>query len=94
MKSYKQAIQKQEEIDKTLTALSFNPKSWVYIIHEEGTTLIYRSAFAVKYDDWYLIFTEHHGNMLHHNSDVKVFGLKSVALEELPRSEKLPKGEQ
>ncbi len=42
----------------------------VLVLHEEGTTLFFRHAFYIKYYDWVLVFTEHHGYHVHHESDL------------------------
>lgn len=42
----------------------------VYLLHEEGTTFLWRYAFALRLEDWWLIFTEHHGTHVYHESDI------------------------
>ncbi len=35
------------------------------VIHEEGSTMFLMYAFAVRVDDWIVIFTEHHGSFVY-----------------------------
>lgn len=74
MHSYKEAEQVAKEIDKKLSAYDFNPYSLTEIIHEEGTILHYRSAFAKEWQDWIFVFTEHHGTHVYHKSDLYSWG--------------------
>jgi len=73
MKSYKEALAEKNRIEKKLSAYDFSIKSLIYISHLEGTTLVYKNAFALKYDDWYLVFTEHHGSFVYHKDDACVW---------------------
>jgi hypothetical protein len=45
----------------------------VMVIHEEGTVLYFEWAFAMKIQNWYVIFTEHHRWHVYDEEDVQVF---------------------
>lgn len=52
----------------------------VLILHEEGTTMFFRYAFAFPFkaakQDWYAIVTEHHGMLVYGQDNVSIIGLK------------------
>lgn len=33
---------------------------------------VYDNSFAVKYKDWYFVFSEHEGNAIYHQDDYKI----------------------
>ena len=80
---YRQAKTIAEAYDKTVKASDPRLRNCVYLIHEEKTTLFYRFAFAMKLDDYYVIFTEHHSFHVYHESDLYggVFQLKQIEEE-------------
>ena len=43
----------------------------VFLQHHDGSSLFYTFAFVVRWHDWYLIFTEHHGRHVYHVDDVR-----------------------
>ena len=54
----------------------------VQIIHEEGTVLFYNYAFVMKFYDWFVVFTEHHGHHVYHESDLyRITQLKITGYE-------------
>lgn len=72
MASYKEALQVAKE--QELSAYDFSPHyDLVFIIHEEGTTLTYRSAFIKEWQDWIMVFTEHHGYFVYHKTDLEFY---------------------
>lgn len=70
MTSYKEACQVAKETDNNLTAYEFNPTDLVIVLHQEGTQLIFRSAFLKEWRDYVFIFTEHHGKLIYHKTDL------------------------
>ena len=43
----------------------------VLLIHEEGTTMLFRKAFRMTTGrDYVVVFTEHHGFHIYHNDEV------------------------
>lgn len=70
MTPYKEACQVAKEADKKLTAYDFRPTDLVLVVHEEGTQLMYRSAFLKEWKDYVFIFTEHHGTLVYHKTDL------------------------
>ena len=68
--SYRDALEVLHTHGKTLRANDFNSYNFVFILHEEGTTLLYRSAFLVEWKDWVFVYTEHHGEMAYHKTDL------------------------
>jgi len=68
MTSYKEACIVAN--DSKLSAYDFRPDELVVVIHEEGTQLIYRSAFLKEWKDYVFIFTEHHDTLVYHKTDL------------------------
>ena len=69
--SWRDAEAKADEIQAVLLAThpGFNREA-VRIVHFDGTTLFFESAFYFKYYNYYLIFTEHHGRFVYDDDDV------------------------
>lgn len=79
---YKDAEVFAREYDKKLKATDFHSKNCVYILHEEGTQLFYKSAFLKTWKDYVLVFTEHHGFHVYHKTDlVSYLQLSSTDVE-------------
>jgi hypothetical protein len=75
-------------IDKNLRADDQRLSRTVLVVHEEGTVLLFRYAFVAKDDNWYYIFTEHHGTHVYHQSDCEVVMLGYyVSIGSLERAE-------
>ncbi len=82
-----------EEEDKKLRADDNRFNYFVYMVHEDGSTMLYTSAFAVRYpkvsggvsgaeNDFVCIFTEHHGFHVEAMDDLRVLHmLERVELE-------------
>ena len=68
--NYGQAKLAAEAVDKDLRADDPRFRHTVYLVHEEGTSMLWRYAFAVKVEEWYLIFTEHHGTHVYSEQDL------------------------
>lgn len=61
------------EYDRALKATDPRFYRNVMIIHQdEGTVLTYDSSFALKYEKWFLVFSEHHSPQVYHEDDVYV----------------------
>jgi hypothetical protein len=73
MSSYKEACQVTKETDKLFTAYDFHPSDLVVIGHEEGTQLVYKSAFLKEWKDYIFVFTEHHGTLVYHKYDLSYY---------------------
>lgn len=67
-------LEKIEEYDHKLLATDTRFKGTVIVLHEEGTTLIFRYAFVMRYHEWFIIFTEHHKWHAYHADDAQVLG--------------------
>jgi hypothetical protein len=72
--TYKEVVELANSTDAKLTAYEFHPTDLVFIIHEEGTTLTFRSAFLREWKDWVIIFTEHHGTHVYSKGDLSYWG--------------------
>jgi hypothetical protein len=84
MASYKEALAKAEEIDKKLLATDDIFKGAVMIKSLNcASSIFYADAGAVKWGDWYLVFTEHHGTHVFNNEDYHIYQYKRTTLEEL-----------
>jgi hypothetical protein len=67
-----EAESRASEIDQSLLATDPRFERAVKVIHVEGTNLLFMHAFAVRWHDWYLIFTEHHRFFVYHEDDVEI----------------------
>jgi len=65
-----QALDRAKIFDKGLTAYDFTWGNHVLVVHDDGTRLDFNFAFYMKENDWYYIFTEHHGCHVYHEEDV------------------------
>lgn len=53
-----------------ITHADFNPAQIVEIEHQDGSVFRLRYALFMIWHEWYLIYSEHHGNWLYHKDDV------------------------
>jgi hypothetical protein len=82
--NYSDALKAAQEHEKTLSSYAFSGYEIVVIIHEEGSVLVFRSAFALEYGAYLLIFTEHHNYHVYHKNELTFFGhFKSQDLNKL-----------
>lgn len=74
-----------EQEDKKLRADDPRFNLFVYMVHEDGSMMLYTSAFVVKYPDneeFVCIFTEHHGFHVEALDDLRTLHvLKRVEIE-------------
>jgi len=74
MTSRKEAEQKMKDVagtgprDTKLTGHDFQDDI-VAVQHGDGTFLFFKSAFALKWKEWYFIFTEHNGYHLFNDEE-------------------------
>jgi hypothetical protein len=43
----------------------------VHLAHEEGTAFFLMYAFIVQVDEWFVVFTEHHGHMVYGTDEIE-----------------------
>jgi hypothetical protein len=67
--NYKEAKEFADEYDKTITISDL--KDFVYIVHGDFTTALFTNAFAINYNEWYFIFSEHNGYHIYHKEDLR-----------------------
>jgi len=68
----KRIRERVKEYDAKLRATDPRLRRSVQVIHEEGTTMHFEWAFAVKVDNYYVIFTEHHETFVYFDDEVEV----------------------
>lgn len=56
--------------DTTLTADKF--KGIVVVAHRDRSLFTYVRAFVHRHEEFYFVFTEHHGPHVYHHEDVKI----------------------
>lgn len=59
----------------------------VFIIHQDGSTLMFERAFLMKKEEWIFLFTEHHSFCTYHQDDLvsfHQFDKTIIPVEELP----------
>lgn len=84
---YAEAVERANQYSGTVRADDSRMRGSVLVLHEEGTTLYFRYAFALKLGEYIVIITEHHGTHVYADDDVKVLRFTSELydrLEELP----------
>jgi hypothetical protein len=67
--------------------------SCVQVIHDEGTVLIFRNAFAVQWGAWQIIIAEHHDIHIYELDEARVTLFKEVDIEQIaspPQAEAPP----
>jgi hypothetical protein len=47
----------------------------VIVVHEEGTVLIYRNAYCVRYEQWLVVIPEHHEIAVFYADDLAAYSL-------------------
>lgn len=76
MAHWQAADAKIHEIGKQLTAYDFGP----YLVHvvgqNDGAVFTYPDAFVVKWEDWFLVFTEHYLYHRYHKDEAWVYQYK------------------
>ncbi len=90
--------QAQQKLDNIYTEMSERSKNGfsnfdnimcVQIIDcHEGTVLFYESAFAVLFDEYWFIITEHHGSTFYHDADIIIRIYERVY--DIPLPNKMP----
>lgn len=68
--NYKEAQERVQLFEYGLTAYDFMYDSRVFIEHEDGTILDFNYAFYMEEEEWYYIFTEHHGAYVFYKEDL------------------------
>jgi hypothetical protein len=53
------------------------------VIHDEGTVLIFRNAFAVQWGAWQIIIAEHHDIHIYELDEARVTLFKEVGIEQI-----------
>lgn len=57
--------------DKMLKSTDKRFNNEVYVCHQDGSEFTLMHAFAVKYYEWVICFTEHCGFIIFHKDDVE-----------------------
>lgn len=72
---FPQAYDKAAQINGSLKASDprFN-KGGVFLIHDDGSSFFWNSAFSMTWEGFILIFAEHHGFMVYNKNDVAFTG--------------------
>jgi len=67
----------------TLSAYSFDSGQFVEVKHCDGSHFMFASAFALKFKDYYLVFTEHHKYHIYHVTDVDLCDMIGTEIQTL-----------
>lgn len=61
-----------KEIDTKLKADADIFDGAVLVLHDDASTLLFQNAgVCIIENDWFVVFTEHHGFHVYHNEDAK-----------------------
>ena len=66
-----EAKQKALELDKQLRADDSRFSGSVLLAHQDGSIMFWEYAFCERHDEWWFVFTEHHGNHVYHHEDLE-----------------------
>lgn len=78
------------DLNKNLKSTDFRLRHSVYISHLDGSIMLFKNAFMLRYNDWIIILTAHHGYSTYHVEDLhKFIQLERVNVELLQLDKKL-----
>lgn len=72
--NYREVEELARKVDSKLLAYDFGSGDIAFIIHEEGSTLLFQNAFVREFKDYIIIFTEHHGTHVYHRGNLSHWG--------------------
>jgi len=64
-----------------LTAYNFLADRMVKVIHQDGSAMFFSYAFALSYENWYFVLTEHNGYHLYNKDDCEVIGYRGASIQ-------------
>lgn len=53
----------------------------VEVVHEDGSRLLFQSAFAIHEDEYFFVFTEHQGSHFYHQDDATIYTYTRVPMK-------------
>lgn len=59
--------------NEALNASDFSSLDWAYVLNEDGSSNLIRSAIIEKYEDYYIVFAEHGSPDIYHKDESLVF---------------------
>jgi len=68
----KKAHERARLMDLGLTAYDFESNRRVAFRHQDDSYIDFTHAFYLEEDNWYFIYTEHHGFYVYHKEDIKL----------------------
>ena len=74
----KEAYKIAEEFNKKILATDERLKQSVALYFDEGSFQFINNAFAAKQEEYWMIFTEHHGFSVYHEDDIMVATYKRI----------------
>ena len=86
--NYKQVCEIAQEYDKKIRSDDPRLRNSVLIIHDEGTVLFIRFAFAIIVDSEYvMVFAEHHQSHVYSLDEASFVMFKEIPYKEIERFE-------
>jgi len=70
LKEMEASLAKQVKLNKKS---AFKPSQVVEIRHADSSFMSFASAFVMHENEYFYVFTEHHGNFFYHQDDVKLY---------------------
>jgi len=71
--SYNHARAKADALDKKLLATDKRLSGSVLLVHQDGSVVLFNSAFALRFASvWIIVLTEHHGAHVYHSGDLRL----------------------
>jgi len=77
-----EALEKAMAYGKTLTVLDPRFRRALHLVHADGTSMFFASAFAATWKEFVIVFTEHHGYFAYDKEDLT----SCKAYAEIPKS--------
>lgn len=73
----KQVIELVEEFNRCLSAYDFSPMSCVEMVDDEGCRFLLQSAFAIRLEEYLIIYSEHHDPISCHKDELVSISVNS-----------------
>lgn len=67
---YNEVLEIATKLNAKLLATDSGFNNSVIVLHDEGTVISLENSFATKLEDWYIVFSEHHGFSIYQKDDL------------------------
>lgn len=71
--NHQEAMDAAGKYDDELLATDPRFNHRVFLVHRDGSVLLFGSAFLIEQDEWVSVFTEHHSYFVYHKEDLVLY---------------------